>query len=429
MTYYSTVTDDLKKDHSFAASLFPDDPLDYSLKVIQIAEGDRGELFLYVYQPSHATKDLRAIYINMSLESNSERTRNYKLYSLTWLSGDGTLAKYLVNGVTVSKAEYRYYNIASIYRSFDSSIDENAAAADDLKNAVAYPVATCFGAYYYNDVLIYESERTSVVDIEILAVGSVRYNEGFKLYLDHCDSHFVAFKVENYDVDRIYDATITYSKKTYTKSTYIGGSNIEYGESERKEVELSSLEKGSNDADGLFAVKYEWNRIVSIDEFETQLEDFKNEDVIFNKGDLGDAEFVFQFLETSYSASVGAGGSVFESGTSIEEVGILRLHFLSDGKVYNLGVVSDLVSDDGKPDFVITIQDDMKNVMEGMEVLWMLLLLILALFAGYILISFFAPWMKSVLNVFLLGFKVLPKVVWGVLTFVPRLVFRFFKRE
>ena len=43
VTYYSTVIDDLKKDHTFDRSAYPDNATDYSLDVIQIAEGASAE--------------------------------------------------------------------------------------------------------------------------------------------------------------------------------------------------------------------------------------------------------------------------------------------------------------------------------------------------------------------------------------------------
>ena len=56
---YSNVLDDLKKDSTFDVATYPDDPEDVSVKLIQIAESEDGQLFLYVYQPSNDTIDLK----------------------------------------------------------------------------------------------------------------------------------------------------------------------------------------------------------------------------------------------------------------------------------------------------------------------------------------------------------------------------------
>ena len=72
-TTYSNVLEDLEKDENFNPADFPENPTDYSLQVITVAEGENGELFVYVYQPSNATKDLRASKINMSHCSADKR--------------------------------------------------------------------------------------------------------------------------------------------------------------------------------------------------------------------------------------------------------------------------------------------------------------------------------------------------------------------
>lgn len=45
---YTNVLDDLKKDENFDINDYPTNFSDYSLNVIQIAEGSSGELFVYV---------------------------------------------------------------------------------------------------------------------------------------------------------------------------------------------------------------------------------------------------------------------------------------------------------------------------------------------------------------------------------------------
>ena len=78
-TSHSNVLDDLGKDEKFNAADYPNNPNDYSLKVIQIAEGSNGELFIYVYQPSAATKPIVATSINISVEQDQKNIRNYTL--------------------------------------------------------------------------------------------------------------------------------------------------------------------------------------------------------------------------------------------------------------------------------------------------------------------------------------------------------------
>ena len=382
---YSNVLDDLERDPEFHPEDYPSVVENYSLEVIQVAEGENGELFLYVYQPGNAECDVRATYVNMSLQSRSDANPAYNLYSLTWLNTDGVFSKYLINGVSVLSEEYRYYNIAAIYRPYDEMIDDPTEESDDVNEHIGFPVGLCYCAYSYNGTVVYECEKVDIVDVEILAVGSVRYTEGFKLFVDKCDAHFVAFSVENFDVDKIFDATVVYTIQEYDWSFVVGSGEKEtYSDPVTTTKDISSMETASNDGDGLFGVKYTWQRILTKDAFEAQLEDSKNEDIVFSKGGLGSAEFVFQFLETDYTLSSGNGITI-ESSTKVTDVGILRLHFLSEGKHYNLGVVSDLVSDDGSPDFEITIGENFENQGWWLKLMGLLVLILVVSACGPLL--------------------------------------------
>ena len=398
---------------------YPEKSGDTSIQVVQIAEGENGELFVYVYQPGIAERELRASYINMSLQSRTDRNPTYNLYSLTWLNSDGVFAKYIVNNFKVSNDEYRYYNIATIYRPFNKDIDDPAEASDDLNSHMGYAVGYCYCAYSYNGTVVYECDKVEVVDIEILAVGSVRYTNGFKLYVDKCDAHFVAFSVTNYDIDKILDATVVYTTQDYIWQWALGvGESEEYGNPVTLTKDISSMETASNDGDGLFGVKYEWQRILTKTEFEQQLKDFKNEDVEFSKGDLGSAQFVFQFLETDYTLSGGSTATT-EWSTKVTDVGILRLHFLVGQTHYNLGVVSDLVSDDGIPDFEITISDNFENEPWWQKLMAVLLLILLII----VITNVFFPIAKPIFKIILNGLGVLLNVAFSIITFPLRLIF------
>lgn len=419
---HSTALNDLGRDPSFDPADYPSVPGDNSIKVIQIGEGTNGELYVYTYQPGNIERSDKATHINMSLQPRSDQNPGYNLYPLTWINTDGVFGKYIVNNFTVSHDLYRYYNIASVYRAFDSRIDEPAAEADDNRSFVAFPVGYCFCAYYYNDALIYENEQVEVVDIEILAVGSVRYTNGFKLYVDKCDAHFVAFSVENYDVDRIYDATIVYTTEekrwNYTPGV---GESTEYSNRQTVTKDITDMETGSNDGDGLFGVKYSWNRILTKNEFQEQLEDFTNEEVEFSKGGLGKAQFVFQFLETDYSFTATQYSS-YEYSTVVSDVGILRLHFLSEGRRYNLGVVSDLLSDDGVPDFEVTIMDNFEN-----QEWWQKIMTLLGIILLVVLFSFFSGPLTLVLKILWQGLMFILRVLLWLLLLPFKLLIRLFK--
>ena len=415
-TSYSGVLEDLEKDSSFRKEDYPEKADDYSLDIITLAEGENNELFVYVYQPANFSKDLKASKINMSTQDITDENITYSLYDLVWLSSDGVFDKYLVHNFSVSSVEKRYYSIATIYRAFDPSIDSPALYADDTKDYIGLPVGRCWSIYWYNGRCTVESVKTDYVDVEIQSVGYTVFDEGFKLYLDKCHAHFIAFSIENFSVQQIYDADVIY-KYSDCSRTLKGSSVIKEEKSEPKEkkITIDGEMTGSNDADGLLGKKYVWERISTIDEFIKETKDATN-DYLFSDGyeKLKNAQFVFRFLETSYSLSNGQNGYVFEWTTEVSEVSILRLHFLSNGKTYNLGVVADIVSDDGNPDFVAKMDEEIQFLIAVV----CLILLILVL-------SIVFPWFSFVIKVCFNGLVVILKICCSLLL----LPFRLFRKN
>ena len=108
----SNVLDDLRKDTAFNFADYPENPQDYSLKVIQIAESTDGELLIYVYQPSGTRKNLRASTINIAREPDNSDDLNFTPYSLRLQSANGVFFKYKVLNFKISPAVVRFYNIS-----------------------------------------------------------------------------------------------------------------------------------------------------------------------------------------------------------------------------------------------------------------------------------------------------------------------------
>lgn len=91
---YSNVLDDLTKDENFNIEDYPTKDKDYSLQVIQVAESEDKELFVYVYQPS-------AKYIATSIDFSTtydedDNFYDFNNYKLKLLNQEGTLSKYVV---------------------------------------------------------------------------------------------------------------------------------------------------------------------------------------------------------------------------------------------------------------------------------------------------------------------------------------------
>ena len=62
----TTVLRELQSDPDFDPAAYPDNPEDYSLQVIQLAEDKDKELYIYVYQPAHNSIDLLGTKVSIS---------------------------------------------------------------------------------------------------------------------------------------------------------------------------------------------------------------------------------------------------------------------------------------------------------------------------------------------------------------------------
>lgn len=427
MSSVSNVLDDLKRDPNFKVEDYPENPEDHSVQVIQVAEGANGELFLYVYRPEGTDNAAhRADSINMSLQDPTDKSQKpvNSRYFLTWLNSSGTLEKYKVNGLIVSSDAYRYYNIATIYRPFDEVVDgKEDSSPDDITNFKGFEVGKYFQCYYLNNTLVCRAATIDVVDIDIKTVGIVRYTDNFYLYGgEYCDSHFVTFSVKNYDVKKIFDAQVSYKAEHYYY--YQQGIQVvdpiitDLG---YDDVIISENDTASNDGSGFLGYQYTWKRILTRDQFLQQLEDFTHSEYKVVQGtetDFGD--FVFQFLETDYESYNTDYGTKNER-TNVTEVTVLRLHFLTESGVYDLGVVSDIVSDDGIPDFVVSALDNVENRIEDMwkaftEWFEKIMSVILVILLVVILWPIVSPIFSILFNIISLSVKIICKVIWRVLT-------------
>lgn len=334
---YTDVLTDLQKDSEFDISDYPDDSKDYSIQVIQIAEGENGELFLYTYQPCQKTTRLLATDINMSL---SETVDGTKLYKLELLSCNGTLCKYLVKDVKVSADAVRYYNITTIYREFIKGIDLDIPTVTPVVNSVDFKVGRLFIAstdsngninYYYKGI--------DVIQIINPYFGNIRYLKGFKLYESSCDAHYIAFSTDK-QIDKLISADVFFKTQSVS-SNYPHGDS--YGSKISHMVSLNYTETVISEKNGLLGKTYTWNRIEKVSDF------IKNEDIdlsIVNK--IKNNEWVLRFYESDYTVTSGFGSS-FHYYTMVSEVSILRLEFETNGVLYNLGAVCPKISGTGKP--------------------------------------------------------------------------------
>lgn len=358
-TNYSDVFKDLSKDESFDIRDYP--TLTYDelgntglLNVIQIAETDEKELCIYVYQPTSETLEIKANSVSISSEfSSNGQNLNPLIYDLELVSSYDVFYKYLVKDYKVSSEAYRYYNIVSIYRPFNESIDE--AITGGFVETVGMAVGQQWCCYYLNDNLIYEMNTFNTLDVDINYIDFLELLNGFTLgnilgSFKYGRLYYIAFNVNDYIVQKIYDAKLNYQirKHTETWAPFVGTEHI-YGEYENSYITLNSSDKGTFEGEGLGGKKHTWNRILSTSDF---IIDMEEQDITFTeeaKTEILKNQWVFAFLETETTTLTYDGGYT-NIYYDVDNVKILRLHFLDiNNKIYDLGVVSNGVSPDNIP--------------------------------------------------------------------------------
>ncbi len=421
-SYYTSVLSDLQKDTNFNKDLYPVIEGDYTLKVIQIAESYNNELFVYVYQPSCS---LQASSINISTAINENLS--YKNYTLSIIDSSGVFFKYLVNGLKVKQDALRYYDISSIFRKFDKSID-NDTGNDNTIDEVVFEVAQLWTACTVNGEVSYVRTVTEVVTITDKYVGFLRYPESFWLTGKSCDSHFVAFSTD-YDIDDLYEVDISFVTRTY-KMTYdtglllddsgvasicSGSYTYEYGEYVDNNETLSSDEETEVYTGIIFVTKHTWSRIESVSTFMAD-EDLTTSTI----NNVSDKQWILRFYESDYKQWADSLGSVviyeYETGTRVSEVTILSLKFETNEEVYKLGVIDNKQSGDDVPDNEqLTFWGKIwKAILNFLNTYWWILLIIL-LPLIIILLSCFKFIKNFLIFIGKILFKIL-QVVWWIIT-------------
>lgn len=412
---YSNVLDDLHKDSAFDESQYLADDKDYSLQVIQIAESEDNELFVYVYQPCQDSYPLTATDINMSLsdkiggivvdEEVVAGSETSKLYTLTLLNTSGVFAKYMVDDFSVSNDLVRYYTISSIYRDYIEGVDPDSSN-DNIKTSRAFAVGKQYAAMTTADGVVYSCKDIDFMVIENPFVDFLAYGtyDGFDLIfgnVDYTDIHYIAFTPDR-QIDTLKEADITYTVQDYTFNGSGPDSGYSYGE--KSDAQFKTLTgKEQVGVDGY--PEYTWNSIYTS-------EDFMNTTTLTGeaKMQVENSEFVLVFLATKCTVSEMhdwmQGHYQMIEGTKVSDVSILRLMFETNGKTYNLGVVMDKQEGDdisgNKPEY-----DD------GCDgILWSTILMLVGLVVLLIILAPILPYIiQFIVWVISLPFKAIAAIV------------------
>ena len=377
---YSDVLEDLQKDPKFDATKYPAKADDTSVSLIQIAESEDNELFLYVYQPSDAKIDLEctavSIHIGYSVDGSG---LDPELYDLKLVSENGVFDKYLVNGFTLPKEAYRYYNVVALYREYNSVVDGAPGTGMEV-NEKAFSVGQQWCAYTLNDRRVYEMNTFNTIQLDCAFTGSLQLKPGITLgglvgSFEYNDLWFYTFDSEDYIIEKVFKAKMSYKERG--KAVTSGVAEPAYDPwSDVLFAELDKDDLIDHQGAGLFAKKYSFNEILSTEDFIQQCND---QDVSLPQECLDGLEkgkFVFCFAVTEKRYISGSG--IFTIITKdVGYVSPLQISFQDiNGNIYDLGVVADRVDPDDIPDgFGNGI--DTEAMEEWFETFLLILLLIL----------------------------------------------------
>ena len=382
---YSNVLDDLKKDKNFDEKLYPaytyEEILSLSktdptkapplMDVISMAESERKELFIYVYNPTRNDLGVSATQISMYYGHAKNPTEfTPELYDLRLLSSSGVFDKYLVKGYTVTDDAERYYNIVELSRPFNLEIDKSIENGYTNDKAIAIRKQWCF--YYYNDVLFCEMGKFNVCEITPILNETIYITSGLTIgdLIGRSESgtlHFIAFNCESHIIKKIYDADLTFDYRGVSLTTSLNyelkeyfdpsiedsdeftleySDTIEDGKWFDRKITLSKDDDLTYESKGLFGSSYKWKRILDSASF---IKDVEAQDIDLNEDSkklIKNSQWVFSFVETPRIIKGGM-NSATSISVEVREVDILRLHFMDiTGKFYNLGVVGDKTTAD-----------------------------------------------------------------------------------
>lgn len=417
---YTSVIEDLSKDKSFDISSYPHIDNNYSLQIIQIAESSNKELFVYVYQPC----GLEATSINFSTAINESFFP--KLYNLILLDKQDTLAKYVVKDFEVKADVVRYYDIVSIFRSWNENFDDPPLEGQTISE-VSYEVAKQWTACTLNGQVSYNFLDTQTIEITQKFVGFVRYVGGINTIFgwgtnESCDSHFVAFNTD-LPIDKLYEADVYYTSQPYTFHhrfpPYADGENFGKTISENI-VTLNYTEKVEYTGSGIRAPTYSWNRIQNFNDFKksvNQVDVFTG--AIINTtvsskmtsdaiNALKDKQWFLRFVETPYNV-VSTGHEMRYESTLVGDVSILRLKFKTDGKTYNLGVVDNKQTGSKDP----INETKRKNSLNWL--VWLIIAIVLIVLLFPLLWPFLQLILSKIFKLIWVAIKFILKCVWWVL--------------
>lgn len=392
---YSNVLTDLQKDENFNLDDYPTLEDDYSLQLIQIAESVDNELFVYVYQPL-ANSQVLATSINIS--QNVDNVKDYTNYKLEYINSKSALFKYKVQDFILDTEQIRYYDISSIFRAFIENIDTPVEDGNTISE-VAFSVGKFYTFTTEDNTIKIECNDIELMEVVDKYVGFVRY-DGAKQPLfinkyEYLDSHFVAFST-NKQIENLLEADVYFV--TQLEDYYAYSGDTKYGNEVEQYVHIDFNDSLEYESGHWY---YERSRIQSMSDFiETEHEQniYENSLITIEQNNelnetnidiLMELQWVLRFYESEYTYSINWQWSdISYIQTNVTDVSILRLTYLTDDVVYNLGVVDNKQTGDSEPINNVTYKNSLNKI-------WKIILTLLII---VIIIALCAPILPRIAN-------------------------------
>ena len=425
---YSKVMEDLEQDSNFDPSVYPTKTNDYSLEVITIAESNENELFVYVYQSSEDYGKYIATSVNISQSLDGHNIKNY---SLTLLDYETVFQKYRVDDLAVQASDTRCYEIISIFRKYDPSIDK--VLSDDNNNSineVVYKVAKMWTLSTNNNETTIVCQDIETITVTSKYVGFIRYKGGSNWWGTNLwqDSHFVAFSTDR-QIEFLIDADVYFQTQTmheHHAELDVGlgfQSSFNFGEIKDNYAYLTYTDKVEYDSGKPWnKYHYSWKRIQTVDEFiagEDRLNIFEcgifNIETRSNLTDEGianlqDKQWVLRFYESDYK-EIGdtlLEGAADRYSTIVSNVTILRLKFETQGIIYDLGVIDNKQTGSLNPSNTTTTTLELKDMFKLILTVLLLIVLIAILWPVLPIIFKIIGWLlKALWWLLCLPFKII----------------------
>lgn len=356
---YSDIMEDLSNADNFDISSYPYEEIksDYSsggISLIDFKENARDELIAYVYNP---TGKATAIRINLSLTIENPVYNGYSL-SLVSSNSKNTLQKYVVNNLTVNKdLEIRSYLISSIFRApYPIKGEELPDDNGQTNQAISYSVGKMYRVA--NEQCTVREQK--IVTITDKFLGNILYEDkAINIFVGTTkqDVSFVTFNTDM-PIDDLYEIEMDYDIYDYTilykipsgHSGYYDENTLKYSNKVEVRNRVITSEDEMDVDEGWWTNKSHKMKLIGKNS-ELLDKNHENYDKTFasyqKRNELDKYEWSIFFYSCDYEKYVVENsmlnGQIYRiNSKQIKEMTILRLKFISDGVVYNLGAIDDV---------------------------------------------------------------------------------------